>query len=312
VEEAALKCSECGADEGTCGCAASAGELGGEDQAMLVEFLKAMNTGPGTAATGAPAGALTATAESHVAVGTLDQPAAPSWAAPGPPRLDDWAPPGHAAPGAYPPPPYGHGQVIPSFAPPPRRLSPGARLGVILGSVLGGIFILGVMLAIAIPTFLSVQRGTTWFNNGVPDNWVPATVSNLPAGADVVAAWRVPGPDVDGVFPCVAVVEFGGFNTTTVPLGQWLESVSAQAQARGLHPQDITLTDGAQAIEIQAQASGFDNAQLAGQAVTSSYSIYAQHGDNYYLVEFVADASNFPHEVRGTAPVLANFIGTNA
>jgi hypothetical protein len=190
-------------------------------------------------------------------------------------------------------------------------MSAGARVGVILGSVLGGILILGVMLAIAIPTFLSVQRGTAWFKNGVPDTWAPATISNLPAGTDVVAAWRTPGPDVDGVFPCVAVIEFTGLNTSTMSLGQWLESVSTQAQAGGLRPQDVTLTDGSQAIAVQAQDSGFDNAQLAGPATTSSYAIYAQHGDHYYLVEFVADAGNFPSEKREIAPVLANFIGTN-
>ena len=86
------------------------------------------------------------------------------------------------------------------------------------------VLLAAVMFAVAIPTFLSTTRassGATWFNGGVPSDWVPTTVNELASNEVLEAAWRTPGPTVDAFFPCVFVVRVDMTGSSNVSTGAW-------------------------------------------------------------------------------------------
>lgn len=227
--------------------------------------------------------------------------------------LADWGPPAYTPqtpshPLSYEPAP-GQG---PQSGEPGPPMSTGKRVAVIVVSVVGALVAGFVVLAILIPTFISVQRGTQWFAGGVPDNWSPAAITNLPPGAALQAAWRSPGPDVDGIFPCVAVFKYDNVSPRQLSLSQWLGSIVSAARAHQAAAQRIVLSDGAPAVSVvETTGAGFDNGQLAGQVPTSLYAIYAAHAGHFYTIEFIADSSYFSSEQPDVATVMANFKASN-
>jgi hypothetical protein len=348
-----MSCPQCGANDDACRCSPDDGQ--GADDAMLLQFLQAIQAdGRGassnglasssstpaeyselvpvgaaaptlTAQAGPPAPGEEALTRSANAWDPLARPArlgptAPPAPAPGGPAPSPWAPPGAyvVPPGAYTVPPaqpqFGYPPAYGQPGYPPRHtMSTGAKVGIAVGAVGGALFLILLLLAIAIPTFLSVERGRQWFTGGVPRAWAPATVNNMPRGATLEAAWRTPGPDIQGVFPCLAVIKFDNFSPSQFSISQWLEAIARRISARGEQSQDITLVNGAPALSVsQPGGGGFADGQLAGPVTTSSYAIYAEHAGFFYVVEFVAPSGNFASEEPTVAEVMNNFIGSGS
>jgi hypothetical protein len=346
-----MSCPQCGADDGVCECETDV-RVEFDDHALLVQFLQGMHAdGPApseVSSTGEPY----AKAESPelVPVGAVVNtpslaagPSAPpsAWGQPGT-SSEPWDIPALPGDGDHGPAPSAGGSSEPvplvaehgyppayaqeklyapekPFAPDKaqepsgRRLSARAKLGITVGAAAAALIIVALLVAIAIPKFLSVQRGTAWFTGGVPANWSPATVNNMPQDAALEAAWRTPGPDEGGVFPCLAVIRFRGVDASHETVSEWLDSVGLTMRAQGHQPHGLTLVNGAPALAATQHAGGgFANGQLAGQVATSSYAIYAQHGDGFYLIEFVSAAADFASEQPAVARVMANFVGAQA
>ena len=207
--------------------------------------------------------------------------------------------PGYDAPKyPYPVPPYN-----PTSKPTASLIN---RILVVAAIVVGVLFTAGILLAVAIPTFITVKdaaSGNAWFNGGVP-GWptVNATGMNFSGGA-VVEAWEVQGAKFGGPGPYLNVVRL----SRQVPAGetarQYLSNVAEQLEASGEDADLNVLTNGSPAAEW-TNTDGF-------AVGTSDYYLYAKDGSRLYMVYLEASTQDFPKALSIAKPVMFNFKGTN-
>jgi hypothetical protein len=168
-----------------------------------------------------------------------------------------------------------------------------------------------VIFAVAIPTFLSTTRaasGTAWFNGGVPSDWVPATVDGLASNEVLEAAWRTPGPTIDGFVPCAYVVQVEVTGSSDVSTDAWFAGLASEAASRGWQSQQVVLSDGAPALSVYiAWGTGDDHS--ASNVPISEYALYARLGTGFYRVTFMTSVQNYASEIAGVRTVVDQFNG---
>jgi hypothetical protein len=226
----------------------------------------------------------------------------PYSAAPGYP--DGASPPGLSAPWPYPTP------GRPADGAPGRR----SNVWMIALVAMSALLVVAVLVAVAIPTFLSIKRGpvsdgTTWFERGVPSDWSPSDIGNLSGGSVLEAAWQTPGPVVSGFYPCVYVSQLQFARGATLNAGDWLASVAAAAHSEGWQVDRIGLADGAPALAAY-MPSVTDNSRTSHNVAISMYRIFAQHGTGFYSVTFMTPVDNYATEQTAVSSVMSTFIGS--
>jgi len=181
--------------------------------------------------------------------------------------------------------------------------------GLVVLIVAAAVLVAAVMFAIAIPTFLSTTRvasGATWFNGGVPSDWVPATVNGLASNEVLEAAWRTPGPTVDAFFPCVYVVRVDMTGSSNLSTGAWFGVLASEAASRGWQSKQITLADGAPALSIYV-AWGTGEDRSASNVPISEYALYARQGTGFYRVTFMTSVQDYAWEEPAVTTVVDQF-----
>jgi len=164
----------------------------------------------------------------------------------------------------------------------------------------------GILLAVAIPTFITVKdaaSGTAWFNGGVP-GWPTVNVTGMDfSGGSVVEAWEVQGAKFGGPGPYLNVVRL----SRQIPAGdtarQYLSNVARQLEASGEDADLTVLTNGSPVAEW-TNPDGF-------AVGTSDYYLYAKDGSSLYMVYLEASTKDFPKALNIAKPVMFDFKGTN-
>jgi hypothetical protein len=151
--------------------------------------------------------------------------------------------------------------------------------------VIGGALVLVLALfAVAVPTFLATERndaGRTWFQNGVPASWSPGNVKGLNANETLEAAWRTPGPTVEGFYPCVFVVQEQVQGWSALSTSNWFADLSSAATSDGWRAQQVTLADGAPALSVYAPWATGHDATYSDVSI-GEYVLYAKKGADFY------------------------------
>ncbi len=174
-----------------------------------------------------------------------------------------------------------------------------------MGAGVGVLFMAAVLLAVAIPTFLSVKAvssGTAWFNGGVA-GWPTVNATGLDfTGGTIVETWQVQGADFKGG-PYMAVIKIN----RRVPAGetarQYFLNLAQGLQSDGDDADVTVLSNGSPAVEW-AKADGFG-------AGSSDFYIYANDGPSLYLVYLEASTQDFSKALDLAKPVMLNFRGTD-
>jgi len=225
-------------------------------------------------------------------------------------------PPGAGYPphGTYPHPSGAYPPLFPSpLAPPPSGARRGAFIALL---IIGPVLLVALLVGLALPTFRSLEArrdnaAAAWFQGGVPNNWAPTTVNDIPSTQALEAAWQTPGPVVDGFYPCVYIVQLlttGGTSPTTVA---WLESLAVTAMADGWRPSYIYLADGAPALAVYVPSTtGQDRSDK--NVPLSNYLVYARQGSGFYRVSFMTEVSGYTAELPAVSPVMDRFAGTQS
>ena len=170
----------------------------------------------------------------------------------------------------------------------------------------GVLFMVAILAAVAIPTFLSVKAvsaGTGWFNGGVP-GWPTVTVPgmNSTSSGAVVETWEVQGADFSGPGPYMAVVRLSRQLPVGETAGQYLSNVAEQLESDGDDADLTALTNGSPAVQW-TKLDGFG-------AGSSDYYLYAKDGSSLYFVYLVASTEDFQKALDIAKPVMFNFKGT--
>jgi hypothetical protein len=215
---------------------------------------------------------------------------------------------GKPAPGA---PAYGalvypyYGPAYSPSSPPPASIV--KKVLIVAAAVVGAMFMLGILAAVAIPTFLTVKEavsGNAWFNGGVP-GWPTVNVPgmNSTSTGTVVETWEVQGANFSGPGPYMAVVRLNRQLPADETAAQYLSSVAQQLESDGNDADVTALTDGSPAVQW-TKADGFGLG-------SSDYYLYAKDGSSLYFVYLVASNKDFSRALNIAKPVMFNFKGTD-
>jgi hypothetical protein len=180
----------------------------------------------------------------------------------------------------------------------------------LLGGIVAGVLAC-LLFAVAVPTVLSVQAtatGKAWFTGGVPSDWVPTQVGDVPSTIRLVAGWRTPGPTYGKDAPFVMVSQLGT-RGPTLGTAQWLTNVARVLSSQGWQPRHVTLSDGAPALTA-SEPGGGGVAPGAPGVTMSLYVLYAKHANVLCFVAFQTDAADYQSEEPAVATVFNNFVGS--
>ncbi len=171
----------------------------------------------------------------------------------------------------------------------------------------GVLFMVAILAAVAIPTFLTVKAasaGTGWFKGGVP-GWPTVTVPGMGSTSSgaVVETWEVQGADFSGPGPYMAVVRLSRQLPVGETAAQYLSNVAEQLESDGDDADLTALTNGSPAVQW-TKVDGFG-------AGSSDYYLYAKDGSSLYFVYLVASTQDFQKALEIAKPVMFNFKGTN-
>jgi hypothetical protein len=182
--------------------------------------------------------------------------------------------------------------------------------------IIGPVLLVALLVGVALPTVRSLRArqdaaAATWFQGGVPANWAPTTVNDIPSTQTLEAAWQTPGPVVEGFYPCVYIVQLlttGGTSPTTEA---WLASLAATATTNGWRPNYIYLADGALALAVYVPwTTGQDRSDK--DVPLSTYVVYARRGTGFYRVSFMTAVSGYTAELPAVSPVMDRFASTQS
>jgi hypothetical protein len=207
-----------------------------------------------------------------------------------------WPPPTTAGPPAWPPP------------------TPGPRRRRLLRSFIIAAVAVAVLAVLGVTTSGGGDKrgnnGTTWFAGGVPGSWRPFKLINAPtADTKVLYSWAT-SSDTFGsqhLHPTCIV----GVIDTVLPSGARATTVLATLEtglrADSVHPRQITLADGAPALQVDTQTS----VPASGSVVLHERDILAVFGARIYDVDFTTSAARFATDEPTVAGVLTKFLGAS-
>jgi hypothetical protein len=224
-----------------------------------------------------------------------------------------WGSPPHLPPAGLPV-PGAWGPVPPPAqwsVPPSARQRRTRKSWVIALSVGGVLLVVAVLFALAVPTFRTLSRdasGASLFDGGVPSSWAPWTVSDLRTDELLEGAWKVPGPGVDGFYPCVYVVRFRAEEAASAT--SWFANLAAQASSQGWDAQMVLLSNGAKALSVYVPWSiGRD--RFSSDVPISEYAVYAVAGTSFYRVTFMSPVNGYSAEAPAVISIVDQFEGTS-
>lgn len=152
--------------------------------------------------------------------------------------------------------------------------------------------------------------GSAWFSGGVPANWGPARVDRTDGGV-VEAAWRLPGAEQDGFYPCLYVARLQVAGGRSLSTAEWLGQVTQDLISHDMQGGFLDLRDGAPAVEVTVEdATGSD--RLSRDVPISTYSVFATEHAGFYRVTFMAGRATFGRLQPSAAAVMDAFRGSSS